>query len=98
MKLKQRPGDFLVEELTDVVPAGQGPYALYRLEKEGWTTLDALQAVARRWKLDDRRISFGGLKDRHAHTIQYFTVLRGPERKLTHQAVSVHYLGHVGRP
>ena len=47
-------------------------------KRRGWTTPDAVQAIRQRWKLDLRRISFGGLKDRHAHTIQYLTIWHGP--------------------
>src|SRR4051812_47725371 len=98
MHIKQRPEDFEVEELTDVQPELAGDFALYRMEKRGWTTADALAAVPRRWQLDARRVSYGGLKDRHAHTVQYFTVYRGPERKLTHSEVHVSYLGRVREP
>jgi tRNA pseudouridine13 synthase len=98
MKLKQQPDDFRVEELTDIAPTDAGRFALYRLEKRGWTTPDALQIVRRRWKIAPRRVSFGGLKDRHAHTIQYFTILRGPWRRLTHQQIHVEYLGPVEQP
>jgi tRNA pseudouridine13 synthase len=98
MILKQQPEDFQVEELTDVAPTGQGDFAFYRLEKRGWTTPDALAAVRRRWQLDLRRLSYGGLKDRHAHTVQYFTVFRGPQRRLTHHNIVVTYLGHVAQP
>ena len=48
MKLKRLPEDFQVEELTDVAPTEDGPYAFYRLEKEGWTSPDALDTVRRR--------------------------------------------------
>jgi tRNA pseudouridine13 synthase len=98
MKLKQRPEDFQVEELTDVAPGDRGPFALYRLEKRGWTTPDAIQAVRRRWHLGPGRVSYGGLKDRHAHTVQYLTIYRGPERRLTHHDVTLHYLGRVAEP
>lgn len=98
MKLKQSPEDFQVEEITEVIAARAGPFALYRLEKKGWTTPEAVQAIRRRWKLDARRVSYGGLKDRHAHTIQYFTVYRGPQRRLTHHDVQVEYLGQVTAP
>ncbi|MCI0457013.1 MAG: tRNA pseudouridine(13) synthase TruD [Gemmataceae bacterium] len=97
MKLKQQPEDFQVEELTDVVPS-EGPFALYRLTKTGWTTTDALAAVRQRWGLDRNQVSFGGLKDRHAHTVQYLTILRGPQRKLTHDTIRVEYLGQVAEP
>jgi tRNA pseudouridine13 synthase len=98
MKLKQSPDDFFVEELSALQPAAEGEFALYRLEKRGWTTPDALQAIRRRWKLDARRVSFGGLKDRHAHTIQHFTVWHGPQRQLSQQGVHVQYLGRACEP
>jgi tRNA pseudouridine13 synthase len=98
MKLKQLPEDFQVEELTDVTPAGEGPFAFYRLEKRGWATPDALQAIRRRWGLDQRRLSYGGLKDRHAQTIQYLTIFHGPRRGMHHHDVTVQYLGQVTAP
>jgi tRNA pseudouridine13 synthase len=98
MKLKQRPEDFQVEELTDVAPAAAGDFALYRLEKRGWSTPDALAAVRRRWCLEPRRLSYGGLKDRHALTVQYLSVFHGPRRNLHHQGVTVTYLGQVPEP
>ncbi len=98
MKLKQKPDDFVVDEQTDVTPGQDGPFALYRLEKRGWTTPDALAAIRRRWKLDARRVSYGGLKDRHAFTRQYFTVYRGPRRRLTHHDIAVEYLGQIAAP
>src|SRR5439155_21930951 len=95
MKLKQTPEDFQVEELTDVVPTGEGPFALDRMEKRGWATPDALAAVRRRWKIQPNRLSYGGLKDRHALTVQYLTIFRGPSRKLTHHDIHLEYLGQV---
>jgi tRNA pseudouridine13 synthase len=98
MKLKQHPDDFQVEERSEVTTTGQGPFALYRLEKRGWSTPDALAAVRRRWKIELRRLSYGGLKDRHAHTVQYLTIFHGPRRGLHHHGVTVEYLGQVVAP
>ncbi len=98
MKLKQLPEDFRVEEVTQARGEGQGDYAFYRLEKSGWTTPDALAAIRRRWQIDLRRLSYGGLKDRHAVTIQYLTILRGPRRNLTHQRIQLTYLGQQQEP
>lgn len=97
MKLKQHPDDFQVEELTSVAPSA-GPHALYRLEKRGWSTPDALAAVRRRWRIEPRRISYGGLKDRHAATVQYLTIFHGPRRNLHHHGITVQYLGQVPAP
>src|SRR5437870_11123821 len=98
MKLKQRPDDFRVEELTDAAPSDVGEFALYRLEKTGWTTPDALAAVRRRWQIEHSRLSYGGLKDRHARTIQYFTIFHGPARKLSHERILVEHLGQLHEP
>jgi tRNA pseudouridine13 synthase len=98
MKLKQRPEDFRVEEFPAIAPSDAGgPFCFYRLEKRGWTTHDALAAMRRRWKVDLRRLSYGGLKDRHAHTIQYLTIHNGPERDLAHGGFTVTYLGRVSQ-
>jgi tRNA pseudouridine13 synthase len=94
MKIKQAPDDFRVDELTDVVPAA-GPFALYRLDKTGWTTHDALAAVRRLWNVAPNRVSYGGLKDRHARTSQHFTIENGPPRNLSHRGISVTYLGQA---
>ncbi|HKB05501.1 MAG TPA: tRNA pseudouridine(13) synthase TruD [Gemmataceae bacterium] len=99
MKLKQRPEDFRVEEFPAVAPVPPGgPFCFYRLEKRGWTTPDALAAVRRRWKVDFRRLFYGGLKDRHAHTIQYLTIHNGPDRDLAHGGFTVTYLGRLSEP
>jgi tRNA pseudouridine13 synthase len=95
MKLKQSPDDFFVEECTDVRPGSAGEFALYRLDKRGWTTPDAVQALRRRWQLDGRQLSYGGLKDRHAHTVQFISVLRGPATDFHQPGVAVTYLGQV---
>jgi tRNA pseudouridine13 synthase len=95
MHIKQKAADFKVEELTSAVAGATGDFALYRLEKQGWTTPDAVQIIRRRWQLDARRVSVGGLKDRHAETTQFLTIYRGPQRKLTHANLRLTYLGQV---
>jgi tRNA pseudouridine13 synthase len=98
VKLKQTPEDFRVEEIIDLVPGETGPFSLYRLDKKNWTTPDALNAVRRRWQVPFNRLSYGGLKDRHADTTQYLTIFHGPQRNLTHQGIAVTYLGKLDHP
>src|SRR3954467_657482 len=95
MKVKQQPDDFRVEELTDVTPGDRGPFAFYRLQKHNRQTPDALAAIRRRWEIAPQRLNYGGLKDRHADTIQYLTIYHGPRRGLTHQNIRVIYLGQL---
>src|SRR5271154_5975082 len=98
MKLKQSPEDFQVEEVTDVVPGPHGPFAFYRMQKSGWATPDAFQAIRRRWRLSPSQLAYGGLKDRHALTSQHLTILDGPKRDLEHEKIHLHYLGQVISP
>src|SRR5207302_790989 len=44
------------------------------------------------------RISYGGLKDRHAHTVQYVSILRGPQRRFTQKGIALTYLGQLPHP
>ena len=97
MKLKRQPEDFRVEELTDFVPSN-GHYAFYRLEKRGMGTPEVVQAVCRRWNIDRRRLSYGGLKDRHAITTQFVTIDGGPRQELKQTSFTMEYLGQASRP
>ena len=98
MKVKQLPEDFQVEELTVAQAGATGEFAFYRLEKTGWTTPDALAAIRRRWQIEVRRMSYGGLKDRHAATTQFLPIFRGPRRNLNHERIAVSYLGQRPQP
>jgi len=98
MKLKQQPEDFRVEELTTATGGDSGDFAFYRLDKTGWTTPDALAAVRRRWQIDLQRLSYGGLKDRHAVTSQFLTIFRGPKRNLSHERITLTHLGQRREP
>lgn len=97
MKVKRQPEDFRVEERTAFAPDG-GPFALYRLTKRGLGTLEAVDAIARRWRIARDRIALGGLKDRHAITSQHVTIRGGPRRHLAQTHFELTYLGQCSRP
>lgn len=97
MKLKCLPEDFEVEELAEIKLA-DGPFALYRLTKRGLGTPEAITAVQRRWKLDRRQISYGGLKDKHAVTRQWVSIHRGPKRDLQQDHLTLEYQGQLAQP
>ncbi|MFO0951385.1 MAG: tRNA pseudouridine(13) synthase TruD [Isosphaeraceae bacterium] len=98
MKLKRQPEDFRVEELPLVQGGDRGRYVFYRLTKRGLGTLEAVEAICRRWNVAGRRLSYGGLKDRHAVTTQYLTILEGPERALRESSFELEPLGRLDRP
>ncbi len=98
MKLKRQAEDFRVEELPLVSGGARGRFVLYRLTKRGLGTLEATEAICRRWNLAGRRLSYGGLKDRHAVTIQYLTIFEGPERPLHETSFDLEPLGRLEFP
>ncbi|MGE5192901.1 MAG: tRNA pseudouridine(13) synthase TruD [Deltaproteobacteria bacterium] len=97
MKIKRLPEDFQVEELT-AFPANGGSYALYRLRKRSIGTPEAIDEIARRWKIPRYRISYGGLKDKHAVTTQFVTVQNGPRRNLAEEGFELCYLAQAAKP
>jgi tRNA pseudouridine13 synthase len=98
MKLKRQPEDFRVEELPLVIGGDGGRFGFYRLTKRGVGTLEAIEAIRRRWNLSGRQISYGGLKDRHAITIQYLTILDGPDRGLKEGSLDLEPVGRLTHP
>jgi tRNA pseudouridine13 synthase len=98
MKLKYRPEDFCVEELPIDRPSEEGRYVLYRLIKKGIGTIEAVEAIRRRWNLDGRAIRYGGLKDRHALTTQYLTIANGPQKPLRQKSFELFPIGRSSRP
>lgn len=92
MKLKTLPDDFEVEELSDF-PLASGPFAVYLLTKRSLGTPEAITAIADRWNLSRRQISYGGLKDKHAVTRQWLTIHHGPRRDMKQEHFTLAYQG-----
>ena len=97
MKLKSLPEDFEVEELS-AFPLDGGQFAVYLLTKRSIGTPEAITAIARRWNVPRRAISYGGLKDKHAMTRQWLTIQRGLRRDLREDSLSLTYQGQASRP
>jgi tRNA pseudouridine13 synthase len=97
VKLRRVPEDFFVEELTDFPIGREGNIAVYRLTKTGLGTLEAIDAIIQRWNIERWKMSWGGLKDRHAVTSQYVTIDRGPRRNLEQKSLELEYLGQSSK-
>jgi tRNA pseudouridine13 synthase len=97
VKLRRIPEDFQVDEQTDV-EIGEGPHALYRLTKRSIGTPEAVGSIIDRWRIPRKRISYGGLKDRHAVTTQHVTIHHGPKKNLEQQSLDLRYLGQTAKP
>ncbi len=67
-----------LESLSAVPDAAHG-HSVWRLEKQSLTTPDAVALLARSLSVKAASISYAGLKDKHAVTVQHVSVAPSPE-------------------
>lgn len=79
---KAAPEDFEVEELPAYEPNGEGEHLFLWVQKRGRSTPEVAKALARHLGLQERDVSWAGLKDRQALTRQYLCVPSKVEAKL----------------
>lgn len=68
--IKSRPEDFIVEEVPQYEPGGEGDHTYFCVEKTGVTTLDMVRRIARILGRPERDFGYAGLKDAQAVTRQ----------------------------
>jgi len=103
-RFKERPDDFVVEEIPAYEPVGAGTHVYVRFTKTDRTTLDVVRDVARALGCDARAAGFAGMKDRRAVTTQTISLEapRGVDpNDLARRALSLSLDGvvvHAARP
>lgn len=73
--LKQETEDFQVMEDLGFTPSGDGDHLLVHVRKRQLTTTEVAKRLARHCGVRAADVGYAGLKDRHAMTSQWFTVL-----------------------
>ena len=73
-QIKQRPSDFIVEEIPGFEPDGHGDHVYLTIQKTGLTTIAIVDALKRFTGVHAREIGFAGMKDKQAITTQAFSV------------------------
>jgi len=73
-RIKQRPEDFVVEEIPAYEASGEGDHVYFQVEKIGISTHDAVKALARALGVAPREIGYAGLKDAQALARQIFSL------------------------
>jgi len=74
--IKERPEDFVVEEIAAYEPCGSGDHCYLTIEKRGITTLEAIRRIARELHAQERDIGYAGMKDSVGVTRQTLSVQR----------------------
>lgn len=81
--IKERPEDFIVEEIPLYEPCGSGEHTFVLIEKREMGTLEALGVFAAKFGLTSREIGSAGLKDSRGITRQTLSLPRvDPQRAL----------------
>jgi tRNA pseudouridine13 synthase len=91
--VKSRPGDFLVSEslvLPFCAETENAKFTYLRLTKIGFTTFEAVEAIANQFHLSTNQVGFGGLKDEDAITDQLIAV-EGVVSEDSIESFNVHY-------
>ncbi len=69
------PETFVVEEIPAYQPSGEGEHTYLWIEKRGLTTPEAERRLGQALRVSARDIGHAGMKDRHATTRQYLSLL-----------------------
>ncbi|WP_309497979.1 tRNA pseudouridine(13) synthase TruD [Sulfurovum sp.] len=86
------PRDFTVEEIPLYEFTGEGEHLVLQVRKKEMTTWEMLDAISNHVGIRRRDMGYAGLKDKHAMTIQYISVMAIHEEKLkafTHDKIKI---------
>jgi tRNA pseudouridine13 synthase len=92
--IRERPEDFIVDEVPLYDPAGHGEHIYLYLQKYNLSTSALVSIVARHFDIPERHIGYAGLKDRRAVTRQVLSIYAPAKRpedfpSLQHEHVKV---------
>lgn len=100
-KIKQKPEDFVVNEITNVRPLKQGNFLLFRLKKKNYTTNKAVETIAKKLHIPPKFIGYAGNKDKKAITTQLVSI-KGRNREgienLKLKDISLIFEGYLDKP
>ena len=72
--IKQRPEDFIVEEVPAYDPSGEGEHIYLFVQKVGLSTSQLVSILAKHFGVREFAVGYAGLKDRHAVTRQVVSI------------------------
>lgn len=96
-KIKQKPEDFIVEEIPLLKDEGKGDYTYFTLEKTGLNTLQAAELIAAKLGISIKQIGWAGNKDKHAITTQLISLNKAQPEKAQNLNISGIKLSYAGR-
>ena len=86
-QFKMLPADFLVSEVLNIEFDGQGEHLYLHIEKTSVNTDEIVELLAKVFQVESKAIGFAGMKDRHAVTTQWFSVVTPSNEDLLTQTL-----------
>lgn len=80
-RLKAFPDDFRVEEELGFALSGAGEHLCVQVEKVGLTTIEAARRLRKAAGLKQSDIGYAGMKDKHARSLQWFSLRLPPSEE-----------------
>jgi len=96
MKIKQIPEDFRVKEVANL-SLGEGPFTYFLLRKKNWNTMEAVKAIAVALCIEQKMLSYAGIKDKHAVTQQYISALGVSRERIESVKIRDIELEYIGK-
>ena len=99
-KIKQVPEDFVVKEKSSVNFGKEGEYSYFLMGKRDYTTVKAIETIAKSAHAKSKDLGFAGSKDRRAITEQVIS-FRGSEKRLEGlklNDIELKFLGKGSKP
>lgn len=93
---KNRPEDFVVEEIPAYAPSGSGDHLYVTFKKRALTTDHAVRRIAEVLGVEARDIGVAGLKDKVAVTTQTISVPLGPKLGVAQAEAALRALPTLG--
>ncbi len=96
-KIKQKPEDFIVKEVSNVNFLKEGKYIYCLLKKREQNTLSAIKEISKKLRIKEKQIGFAGSKDKHAVTEQVISII-GTSKKQVLEKTDLSFLGFGNQP
>ena len=97
MKVKQIPGDFVVDEIIKLkLVKEKSNYLIFRLTKENWEIFKLLQIISRTMNVKNKFVGYAGNKDKVAVTTQYISFYKIPRERIERIKINGVKLEFVG--
>jgi tRNA pseudouridine13 synthase len=100
-KIKHKPEDFIVREISNLHFLHTGNYLVCVLKKRNYTILRAIEHIANALGIRIKDIGFSGMKDKNAVTEQYISIKGVAKERVEDinlKDISLRFVGYLDRP